>query len=287
MKKININSEKWEKILELHYDYCVSKLPHDSSLTDEDKKLLFIEYPFNKKMKIKYQYLPLRKNDFSNEYEKFAKYKKEWCRYKLVEALEVLVCPYCGQQYSATVKKQDKVIAEAELDHYARKARYPFLALNIYNLIPVCKNCNQSFKGESDKKIINPYKYSLEDVIKFSIEDAEINNYMNDDKITLYLKNNLSREHELFDFVENHKEVLSLKNRYEFYQSIIKSLIYKKVVYNNINIEDLLKIVNENGNLLSKQELENMLLYQDVFSKNEPFTKFKKDIWEQLDNLDI
>ena len=73
--------------------------------------------------------------------------KRNWCAYTFVIMLGLRVCPYCNEQYIAPILTH-KGRVRADLDHFFSKKKYPFFALSIYNLIPCCKFCNSSLKGE-------------------------------------------------------------------------------------------------------------------------------------------
>ena len=64
------------------------------------------------------------------------------------------VCPYCNRTYIEYVKK-DSLHTTYELDHYYNKDDFPFLAVSLYNLIPVCPSCNR-IKGKK-KFLYYPY----------------------------------------------------------------------------------------------------------------------------------
>lgn len=74
-------------------------------------------------------------------------------------------CPYCNADTVYAFKKNNakqpaKVVSA--LDHFYPKSQYPFLALSLYNLVPVCSRCNSQLKGSADMTdVANPY---IEDV---------------------------------------------------------------------------------------------------------------------------
>ena len=73
-------------------------------------------------------------------------------------------CPYCNADTVYAFEKANKRNVASALDHFYPKSEYPFLALSLYNLIPVCSRCNSQMKGPSDMtKIANPY---IEDIHK-------------------------------------------------------------------------------------------------------------------------
>lgn len=74
-------------------------------------------------------------------------------------------CPYCNADTvyafeKNNTKKPRKVVSA--LDHFYPKSQYPFLALSLYNLVPVCSRCNSQMKGCTDMAdVANPY---IEDI---------------------------------------------------------------------------------------------------------------------------
>ena len=97
-------------------------------------------------------------------YDEFAKLKHTVDRlgiHELVAWLGVKVCPYCNRQFTTTVNtKKHKV--RPQLDHFRNKNDYPFLALSINNLVPVCGVCNL-LKLDRDADLIYPYEECFAD----------------------------------------------------------------------------------------------------------------------------
>lgn len=60
-------------------------------------------------------------------------------------------CPYCNAETLYAFEWKEDVttlkMAKSAFDHYFPRARYPFLGLSLYNLIPSCTRCNTAFKG--------------------------------------------------------------------------------------------------------------------------------------------
>lgn len=54
------------------------------------------------------------------------------------------VCPYC-----------DGDIGEPDLDHYLPKQQFPLLACSPWNLVPVCKSCNNAIVGKGESPPIS------------------------------------------------------------------------------------------------------------------------------------
>ena len=55
-------------------------------------------------------------------------------------------CPFCGYHNM----KSDLDKGREAYDHYLPKSKYPFAAVNFENLVPMCYECNSSYKGATD-----------------------------------------------------------------------------------------------------------------------------------------
>lgn len=83
----------------------------------------------------------------SFEGEKTAVYAKPLDKDEFVKNLGIRICPYCGRAYIYRVVKKGKkgdVTVKPQLDHFLPKSNYPFLAMNFFNLIPCCTQCNMA-----------------------------------------------------------------------------------------------------------------------------------------------
>ena len=290
MKKID--NAKIEKIKEKHFKYCKKLRPNQKHKIDDNTCwLLCCENPFdfnnnhpNKDLQfLKQEYWEYVKNkniSYKNQYESFrtlTEANSDWNGVKLIEELGVDVCPYCGLNYISSVEKKDgKIMTIASLDHYLPKAdKYAFLALNLYNLIPVCKNCNSTFKGKMENRILNPYFYAVEDDITFKIKNDTLIEYLLNDKAEPELEIIYNPDNEM---VYNHCNILALQERYSNFKNIMKSLINKRYKYNKEYLMELKKVFKN----FSRVEFENSIVQQDIYSNDEILSKFKKDIWEQI-----
>lgn len=300
MKKIDIN--KLKKITKLHLEYCKNLRPEiilgkRKSIDDELIKLLCCEYPFDfnkpEHNYLKDAYREFDKNsgiyngrniDYKVQYKNFrSKNDGLWNGKELLKMLDVNICPYCGMNYITSVsKKNGEIKTIASLDHYLPKNKYPFLAMNIYNLIPSCTNCNSIFKYQEEDAVIYPFNEALDDSITFSLKDANalINTIINlqiDTVAEIEILPKKYHSSEYYKRLQNHIKILALEERYNNFQNIAKSLIKKRHIYNRSCLEKIEKLTN-----LTKTQLENLLIKQDLLSNDEIFSKFKKDIWNQL-----
>lgn len=90
--------------------------------------------------------------------------------YDLTKELGVDVCPYCNRQYVNTILSNGgEGIVRPQIDHFYPKSTYPQFALCLYNLIPVCANCNQR-KSSKYEEMTNPYIQGIHEDAAFSVE---------------------------------------------------------------------------------------------------------------------
>lgn len=102
------------------------------------------------------------------DYDAFARMKGKWGLIELALRLNkaVKVCPYCNGEYVFAFKLGKGDFSskakgrKSPFDHYFPRARYPFLGLSLYNLIPCCSRCNSSMKRDMYDGLINtPHPY--------------------------------------------------------------------------------------------------------------------------------
>lgn len=88
-------------------------------------------------------------------------------------AQDVKFCPYCNaetvESFQFDGDGELKVVKSA-FDHFFPLARYPFLGLSLYNLIPACNRCNSRFKLDKTDGLMDcchPYANKDEEPIDF------------------------------------------------------------------------------------------------------------------------
>lgn len=107
------------------------------------------------------------------DYERFSqKTTQPWNAMRLCKRAQLMLCPYCHQAYAFTVQSTSTPKAfRPTLDHFYCKAKYPYLALSLFNLVPACYSCNSSLKGAHDC-LQKPLLHPLEDdeAVRFEID---------------------------------------------------------------------------------------------------------------------
>lgn len=82
------------------------------------------------------------------------------------------LCPFCGLKPMKT--PGDEV--REPFDHYLLRSRYPFISLIRNNLVPMCHDCNEDYKGEKDISLQKAfYPFANEDIkIELNIDGMDI-----------------------------------------------------------------------------------------------------------------
>lgn len=90
-----------------------------------------------------------------------------WGGVEYLKCLGVRVCPYCNIDMLPNS-------TNLQYDHYLEKDKFPYLRLNLYNLVPSCPNCNQyrrkKIKIHDFVTYPYPYRDSIDKEAKFDLE---------------------------------------------------------------------------------------------------------------------
>lgn len=79
--------------------------------------------------------------------------KKEICYKNEIVCTKAVLQSYINE---GDKKVNVRIVHAAKLDHFYPKSLYPFFALSLYNLIPVCGTCNL-VKSDNKKIFASPF----------------------------------------------------------------------------------------------------------------------------------
>lgn len=167
----------------------------------------------------------------------------EWNDYFFVLKSGTRVCPYCNRQYITTVLSPSGR-TRADIDHFLAKNQYPYFSMSIYNMIPVCKICNQALK--------HTHAYTFDDVHPYRDDMNEKFWFLLDEKNDIQIGDNGE------DAIRRHIEIFKLLSLYSFHNNQAKELITKKQAYPPELIE---KLYQDNKDLfLDQNAVKQMIL---------------------------
>lgn len=192
---------------------------------------------------------------------------------KMVQNLNVHVCPYCNRSYINNVqlnKSRTQIRRTCQIDHYHSKDRYPFLSLSFYNLIPACSTCNHL---KSNKPIsVSPYhRYDadLEIYFDFRIKNAKL---ADENDIAVDVRHGRR--------FQGNVDVLRLRDHYQSHNDVVYEVIRKKQMYPASKIDEL---YNTYGGIFNNRDELLRTLFGNYICKNDmskrPLAKLTRDIY--------
>lgn len=243
--------------------------------------------------------------------------KTTWGAYELCKFLKISVCPYCNRQYIFTIRDENRdCITRPEMDHFYSKSIYPFLSINLYNLIPSCHTCNHK-KSDKDNQIIYPYEEGFgKDIsfrVKYAQEIPENSSILDISNTHIFFKDRQCNILETGKCIHNKQtkarksiKTFHLEEIYNEHKIELQDLFTRYRNYSKPKIDEIMRLIlNDKINLdgFDLDDAQKKDLYQkitstytkhikrtifgiplDVGDKQYPLRKFKEDIIEQLDN---
>jgi len=210
-------------------------------------------------------------------YSSFVNVKKHYNNASLVDDLGITVCPFCNRTFIHTTigGRKRSVKSTSQLDHFFDKGEYPYFALSLFNLIPVCSSCNHSKQSEKFGK--SPFEIDdVDNGFKFSLEYDKAD-YTKSDSFKVVTE---TPDKEL----DAQRETLGLDTLYAKHNDIGHELFLKKHIYSDDRIQELCESFPElftSPNEVRQLVLGNYIDKKDVGKR--PLAKLTRDIMLQLD----
>lgn len=201
---------------------------------------------------------------------------------EFLEKLNIDTCVYCNRNYTIQIVNDR---ARAELDHWFPKESYPILALSFYNLIPSCHSCNHikhnnAPDGGWENALLNinhPYIDDKDSSYSFSYFYKSFSQ----PEVVIKSKNEKAKKTIEFNKInkiyENHsnRELNDLLDlRYKYSQNYLDTLLNKTFKELSISKEEAYRLIF--GIEIKEAEYH-----------KRPFSKFKKDIIDELLKINI
>lgn len=224
-------------------------------------------------------------------YKAFREHKESiYNGFTLASQLGVSCCPYCNRNYTTThqtyfIQNNGNSVQKRvypEFDHFYGQAEYSVLGVSFYNLVPSCTICNTHYKNNRDSsRLFHPYTLNDPEAFKFHGFPKNVASlYGAGNEISLSFRYNCDPDTETS--LRNSHEFFGIKDIYDkCHGDLIKDIIYKKLAFGErymlelsrtygISFEDSYRIVFETH-------------FENESINMRPFTKLKKDIFENKD----
>ncbi|MFN3771732.1 hypothetical protein [Cloacibacterium normanense] len=208
----------------------------------------------------------------------------------LTKAMNVKVCPYCNHNYIFTInieKKENvnnKISSRPQLDHYLPKAKYPILALSIYNLIPCCTVCNK-IKAEKEFSFY-PYDTISREKVMFKVKSE--GNYNPNQWVTGLGKTEIELEHyDETNTLNSSTDMntiikqLGLAEVYNEHVEYVEEILDKIFAYNHSYYDAMISSYEGLGKTSAQIESIIWSAYLDKVG-DRPMSKLTNDILSQL-----
>lgn len=201
--------------------------------------------------------------------------------YDLAEWLDQHTCTFCNRQYIFTARKNagEKGMT-CQFDHWFDKGSRPLFALSFYNLIPSCSVCNSSVKSVAHfntDEYLHPY---LDKDISSRFKFSSIPNTATQYGITFLNENKMDAK------TKRTLDGLGTKLVYSKHsEKELKDLIDLRMKYSENYLKNLLENTFKGDLTMTKEEKYRLIFGIELSEDNmhkRPFSKFKKDIIEEL-----
>lgn len=202
-------------------------------------------------------------------YDNIAKSEKDGAsmRVRMVRAAEITVCPYCNRDY---INCRADNVSGAQLDHFFNRAEYPIFAVCLYNLVPVCGNCNR-VKSAKVKSFVSPFDETMdwENLELFTYDPKSISGS------AVVIKDGTLLE-------ENIKE-MKIRQAYEIHDKEVKALLERKEFYSKSQVEEFKKVLCKMT--ISDEEMKKMIFGPQIRQEDmrtKPLGKMMHDLHKEL-----
>lgn len=202
-----------------------------------------------------------------DSYTALAKSQKMYTsmRVRIVENSGLTVCPYCNRDY---INCRGKDVSGAQLDHFFSKSDFPLFAICLYNLVPVCGNCNR-VKSAKSLAFASPFDNTIEweKDITFSYRGTTLK----DIEIVIESKGNL----------ENNMKAMKIKSAYQIHGIEILDLLDKKQMYSSSQQQEFKKVLSN----LTDPEIKRIIFGPEITKecmRTKPLGKMMHDLHKEL-----
>lgn len=209
-------------------------------------------------------------NDLVAAYDRVADSVKDGysMRVRIVKNSGLTVCPYCNRDY---INCRGKNASGAQLDHFFGKLEYPLFSASLYNLVPVCGNCNR-IKNSRTVEFASPFDGSIdwEKEVTFSYEPG----VGGKTKIVIKSEN---------EAIKNNIEKMRIEEGYQIHDAEIEELLEKKRIYSQTQNQEFQKVLNKIN--VSEQEIK-LAVFGPKITKEamgtKPLGKMMSDLHKRL-----
>lgn len=301
IKKGRTHNKKHVELTDGVKDILLSDWRSDKPKDTEILKKLLVREPtslakLNKEINDRIGALPKADRSTNKDIELIFNYEDVFSNnkensYWLAKIIGRNTCTYCNRQYIFTIEyvddnKKTLQVARPEFDHWWSKSDFPLLSLSLYNLIPSCKICNSSVKGEDKFNLsshIHPYiKENVNS--KFTFRAVP--------KTSSGLKWRVKIERKEGTKIDNTIKAFALDEIYSMHEPLeVKDIMDFYDAYPEGYVNSLIhKLCTDSNYAISRTDAYRILFGTELSTNkylDRPFSKLKHDLLQQIGlNLD-
>lgn len=188
-------------------------------------------------------------------------------RVRIVKNTGLTVCPYCNRDY---INCRADNVSGAQLDHFFNKAKSPLFAISLYNLVPVCGNCNR-IKSAKPLVFASPFDNTIkwDDDITFSYNG----NTLKDLNVIINTQGNLG----------NNIKGMRINEAYQIHGTEVLDLIEKEQMYTSTQKQEFKKVLA--GVDLTDVEIKKIIFGPEITEecmRTKPLGKMMRDLHKEL-----
>lgn len=189
-------------------------------------------------------------------------------RVRMVRNSGLTVCPYCNRDY---INSRGKKVAGAQLDHFFGKNSYPLFSVCLYNLVPVCGNCNR-IKGKQTMELISPFNKMIDwekDII-FDYE-TEVESPI---RILINSKDKV---------IKNDIKKMRIEEAYQIHSDDVNELLEKNRIYSETQKQEFKDVLD--GINVSEHEIKLAIFGPKITKetmRTKPLGKMMSDLHKKL-----
>lgn len=189
-------------------------------------------------------------------------------RVQIVRESGFTVCPYCNRDY---INSRADNVSGAQLDHFYSKSAYPLFAVSLYNLVPVCANCNR-IKSDKVKEFASPFDDTIDwnEDIKFGYHPKSL------DRIEIDIK---SRNPAIINNIDG----LRIKEAYQIHELEILELQSKQQAYSESQTEEIQEVLHKLH--ISDDDIKHIIFGPKIMPsdmRKKPLGKMLSDIHKEM-----
>lgn len=209
--------------------------------------------------------------EFSQAFAKIAdaRKNKDSMRVRIVKQAGLTVCPYCNRDY---INCRAGHVSGAQLDHFFSKSEYPVFAISLYNLVPVCANCNR-VKSSRNNIFASPFDETLdwEKELTFVFQMESL----------AHVEIDITSENQA---VRNNLEAMRIREAYRIHELEVKEILEKHQAYSRSQREEIREVLR--GADISDDEIKRVIFGPEITPedrKKKPLGKLLHDLQKELE----